>query len=147
MSRLPAEKGTYVLLLYSPGEAHLQIGRLGQLALRKGWYAYVGSAFGPGGLRARLRHHLRVTEHPRWHLDYLRPHAQPQEIWYTNGPASREHRWAAALLTLPQVVVPLPGFGASDCTCVTHLTFFPTPPETRHFRSRVGDSVRRTSLR
>jgi len=34
-------------------------------------YAYGGSAYGPGGLRARIRRHLRAEKPLRWHVDRL----------------------------------------------------------------------------
>lgn len=68
-----AECGTYLLVLRSHGEATVQVGRWGPLAVRPGVYLYVGSAFGPGGVRARVGRHLRMRKKPHWHLDYLRP--------------------------------------------------------------------------
>lgn len=41
--------GTYVLLVDVPRAATLEVGALGQLEFAAGAYAYVGSAFGPGG--------------------------------------------------------------------------------------------------
>jgi Uri superfamily endonuclease len=67
-------KGVYVLILYLPYRRTIQIGRLGKFNFSDGYYAYVGSAFGPGGLAARLSHHLRRSHKPRWHIDYLRRH-------------------------------------------------------------------------
>ena len=46
--------GTYILLLHAALERDVTIGAAGILSLRQGYYAYVGSAFGPGGLYARL---------------------------------------------------------------------------------------------
>ena len=37
------------------------IGRLRRLAVHDGYYVYLGSMLGPGGLRGRIDHHLRVT--------------------------------------------------------------------------------------
>ena len=44
------ETGTYVLLLHLPDNEQLTIGKLGTFDFPAGWYAYVGSAFGPGGV-------------------------------------------------------------------------------------------------
>ncbi len=38
-----------------------EMGRLGRFDIIPGYYAYVGSAFGSGGLPARLGHHLKST--------------------------------------------------------------------------------------
>jgi len=38
------EGGTYALILYCPRDKLAQIGKLGALELRRGFYVYVGSA-------------------------------------------------------------------------------------------------------
>jgi len=68
---LPEEKGTYILIARVLQMKRLSIGRLGKFDLVPGFYAYVGSAFGFGGLRARIGHHLESTAEPHWHIDYL----------------------------------------------------------------------------
>ena len=68
---LPEAKGTYVLVVSVVQMKRLEIGRLGAYDIVPGFYAYVGSAFGSGGLRARLGHHLESTASPHWHIDYL----------------------------------------------------------------------------
>ncbi len=54
--RAPAlnKPGTYALVLACQKTGRVRIGRLGVLALQPGFYVYVGSAFGSGGLAARL---------------------------------------------------------------------------------------------
>ena len=64
--------GSYILLLYLPLNITLTVGRLGTFDFPAGWYAYVGSAFGAGGLVGRIKHHLQPLENPHWHIDYLR---------------------------------------------------------------------------
>ena len=68
---LPEDKGTYVLIVSVTQMKRLEIGRLGTFDVVPGFYAYVGSAFGAGGLRARIGHHLESTERPHWQIDYL----------------------------------------------------------------------------
>jgi Uri superfamily endonuclease len=51
---LPDERGTYILIASVLQMKRLKIGRLGTYDLLPDFYAYVGSAFGPGGLRARI---------------------------------------------------------------------------------------------
>ena len=47
--------GTYVLVLRCSSNRTIRVGCLGSIRLRPGYYLYVGSGFGPGGLRARNR--------------------------------------------------------------------------------------------
>ena len=60
----------------------LRIGALGVKVFPRGNYLYIGSAFGPGGIKARLRHHLFSTAAPRWHIDYLKACGNIAEIWF-----------------------------------------------------------------
>ena len=68
---LPADKGTYILVADMVQMKRLEIGSLGEFDIIPGFYAYVSSAFGSGGLRARIGHHLEPTTEPHWHIDYL----------------------------------------------------------------------------
>ena len=117
----PSCRGTYILILWVACGFGIRVGALGLLNFPPGLYAYVGSAFGPGGLRARLSHHLSPVHTNHWHIDYLTQNGEVVEIWYTCDPAKREHEWAAVFAGLPGVSGLFPGFGASDCQCRTHL--------------------------
>jgi Uri superfamily endonuclease len=140
-TRTPAlapRPGTYVLWLHLSQPRTLRIGRLGDSALVAGHYAYVGSAFGPGGVRARLGRHLRGGSTLRWHIDYLRRVCRVETAWVSYEPRRLEHVWAAALLALPGVYRPAAGFGASDCQCDTHLAGFAERPALTAFRRRLA---------
>ena len=104
----------------------LQIGRLGGVQLSKGWYVYVGSAFGPGGLAARVSRHLRCHKTRHWHIDHLIWATTVREVWYSQRQRDLEHCWAQAALDQPAARNLLRGFGASDCQCLSHLVRFPT---------------------
>ena len=68
MRNLP---GTYALILVSSSDRWIEIGKLGKFLIQPGYYVYAGSAFGPGGLKARIAHHMRISQRPHWHIDYL----------------------------------------------------------------------------
>lgn len=138
---LPKVPGTYALFLHLPESRQLPVGGLGELFFPAGEYVYLGSAFGPGGLRARLGRHLRGDGTPHWHIDYLRKLAQasghcyviadqevqrPPKLSQGPGREKLECRWSQALAALTAASIPAPGFGASDCTsrCPAHLVAF-----------------------
>jgi Uri superfamily endonuclease len=121
----PDAPGTYALLLRCASCRRVSIGRLGVLQLRPGWYVYVGSAFGSGGLRARFSHHQRVAQRPHWHVDYLRRRAQLVAVWYVCGERC-EHKWAESLGAMP------------DCGCPTHLFQFGNRPPAGAIRVGLG---------
>ncbi len=125
---LPPQPGTYILLLEMLQDRAVPIGKLGTFDLRQGWYAYVGSALGSGGLRGRLKHHLTPPARPHWHIDYLRAAATVREVWMVASPTPYEHVWAERLLALPGATIPILRFGASDCRCAAHLIHFPERP-------------------
>ncbi len=135
---MDASPGSYAVILRNATRKTIQVGRRKQLAIEPGYYIYLGSAFGSGGLAARLGHHLRIAQRPRWHIDYLRPHLGMAAIWYAEDPRRMEHEWARALAAWASVSCAWPGFGASDCRCVSHLWHSPRRPSREGFRRQVG---------
>lgn len=132
-----ADRGTYVLVCRSSRETEVEVGRLGKLPIRRGYYLYVGSAFGPGGVAARVARHLRHGPKRHWHVDYLWPVLRIVEIWYSHDPRRREHQWAHILRRAIGFSVPLPGFGASDCGCDSHLAYSTARPSFGSFQAHV----------
>jgi len=73
--------GSYVLLLNSVVNEPVLIGKYKTLDLIPGYYTYCGSAFGPGGIVARVQRHLKLKKKKHWHIDYLRDKCTIEEIW------------------------------------------------------------------
>jgi Uri superfamily endonuclease len=134
---IPA-RGTYALLLSLSAPAAISVGRLGDHPIPRGFYLYIGSALGPGGILARLARHSLLEKKRHWHIDYLRPAALLEQAWVMASNARAECHWAAAANGLPQSTTPMPGFGASDCHCPAHLFHFPARPSAEHFAAMVG---------
>ena len=113
------EKGVYLLLLEAYGP--LTVGRLGALTF-SGWYVYVGSALGPGGLKRVERHfqyRKRANAPIRWHVDALLAAGALRGAMVGVTEERVECRLAKVLGEgLGQV---FRGFGSSDCGCPTHL--------------------------
>ncbi len=139
---LPETKGTYVLISFVAQMKRLEIGRLGDYDIVPGFYAYVGSAFGAGGLRARIGHHLESTATPHWHIDYLLGVAEPVEVWYTRANQKLEHHWADLLEKTRHFRVPIRRFGSSDYhrSRSSHLFFSKRRPSFEWFRQEVKKS-------
>lgn len=125
---LPTARGTYALLLYVPRATRMQIGKLGAFDFPRGYYVYVGSARGAGGLRARVMRHWRHNKLIHWHIDYLRAFSKPHGVWYSTDERADECWWANALANQPHAKIIAPRFGASDCACAAHLWYFPRRP-------------------
>ena len=136
-----SKPGTYALVLQSETSASAQIGRWGCLDVRPGYYIYVGSALGPGGVLARVSRHCRELKSKHWHIDYLREFTDVVAVWYRHSPNRLEHRWAEEVAKLSGTE-PVKGFGCSDCSCESHLIYSRSEPELAGFAAAVGSSVK-----
>lgn len=118
---LPDQPGHYGLILRLQRASSLRIGRLDHVQFPSGVYLYVGSARGPGGLRARVRRHLKPASQKRrhWHIDALRATAPTLDVWWATENVAVECQWAELLADVGRRLPP--GFGASDCRCPGHL--------------------------
>ena len=113
-------EGTYTLLIELVRDATVEVGALGEHTIDRGWYAYTGSAFGPGGF-ARVDRHRELAAGERdarhWHVDYLLGHPDASVREFVRTP--NEDVECAVASGLPDG--PIVGFGASDCDCPSHL--------------------------
>jgi Uri superfamily endonuclease len=135
-------KGTYALILYLPSRCRLRVGRLGSYEFNRGYYLYIGSAFGAGGLAARIGHHVRRSDRPHWHIDYLRSVSKLKAVWVIWSdlrPYARlEHPWAAVVEGMPEARIPVKGFGSTDCRCPAHLFYFVGKPRLYPFQEALS---------
>jgi len=120
VGELPGIPGVYALLLLLRGPATVRVrGRAWRLEL--GCYVYVGSARGPGGLRARIARHAASEKRVRWHVDQLTSGAAELACAVYAEAAARECVLVPHLERLG-FGHPVPGFGSSDCrNCRSHL--------------------------
>ena len=130
--------GTYALVIALEVGLRLRTGRLGVHSLISGYYVYTGSAL--GGLFGRLKYHLKSKKKLHWHIDYLLREAAISQIWYALGQHRLECIWNAIVKGLPGAISSIPGFGASDCQCSSHLTYFPGIPSFNLFEKTLKQS-------
>jgi Uri superfamily endonuclease len=145
---LPKAKGTYILISSVVEMRRWEIGSLGKFDLIPGFYSYVGSAFGAGGLRARVGHHLVPTAEPHWHVDYLLQVASPVEVWCSIADRKLEHHWADFLGATHRFRVPIPRFGASDYhrSRASHLFYSKSRPKFRWFQQQMAERFERLEV-
>ncbi len=149
--------GTYVMIFSLAAAATVTVGALGTFDFPAGYYGYVGSAFGPGGVRARTdRHRRRDIARKLWNIDHMKPPFRAIEVWWTHDTIKRECSWSIALSTIPGFDCPAAGFGSHDCRvnradgfgspdaslCRAHLYYSPDPPDVHDFARRLGRLVR-----
>jgi Uri superfamily endonuclease len=113
--------GVYVLIIESHADMELEIGKLGRIPFKKGFYAYVGSAL--RGLEQRIgRHRRHVGDNKKlhWHIDYLL--ASPAvELIEVICAETEERKECEIAVTLNQWFESIQKFGCSDCSCTSHL--------------------------
>ncbi|MGI9450820.1 MAG: GIY-YIG nuclease family protein [Geminicoccaceae bacterium] len=114
--------GAYLLLIELKRAIELPRRFVGQ-SLTEGYYAYAGSAYGPGGIRARCRRHLQRPATQRWHIDWLTRSAD--DVQAVAFPGGTECRLMETLVECAKARIPILGFGSSDCRqCQAHLVAF-----------------------
>jgi sugar fermentation stimulation protein A len=118
------DRGSYLLILELREGRKIEIGKLGRISLRKGFYVYVGSAMSNLSKRMERHRHLRKKHH--WHIDELRAVAEFHSVLAIRSSTRLECEIADALSGISGWA--LPGFGCTDCTCETHLFGFENSP-------------------
>ncbi len=120
----PDLPGAYLLAIDLGRRLELEISTLPGVVLAPGRYVYAGSAYGSGGLRARLARHFRSAKAIHWHVDRLVAAGRIVAARVELGGV--ECALLARVLGRPDCRVPVPGFGSSDCRrCPAHLAAVP----------------------
>ncbi len=135
-------KGSYVLLIHLAEPRTITVGRLGDIKFPHGHYAYVGSAM--GGFGSRLNHHLRRTGRPHWHIDYLRDKTSVTGVILYES--EQRHECAIAQSFNRQLDC-VPGFGASDCRCRSHLFFSADESQMKRVIMAIPDATNEPETR
>jgi sugar fermentation stimulation protein A len=118
------DTGSYLLTLRVDSPSVTNVGSLGSLELKSGYYIYVGS--GMNGLSSRIARHLRRRKKLKWHIDYIREKADSVRAFPIHGTKSIEFELASKVAKFYQTC--FPGFGSSDSPLSSHLFFSETDP-------------------
>lgn len=116
-------KGTYCLILKTDGCTQV-VGSLGEIEFQAGYYVYVGSALGPGGLKRMHRHislfrNKHIAKKPRWHIDYL----LLSPLFEFEGAIYVEEGDRIECTLAGRFDSGISRFGCSDCYCFSHLFY------------------------
>lgn len=117
IKREARDSGSYIVILTLKNAHKFNIKSLGKVLFKKGYYLYVGSA--RNNLTKRIQRHKRQRKRLYWHIDYLREKADFHLALPVRASSSLECEIAESLKRISNWVIP--GFGASDCNCKTHL--------------------------
>jgi Uri superfamily endonuclease len=116
---LSPQKGTYLLVFHLREKLSVETKSGRRFYLPKGVYIYVGSAFGSGGIKARVGRHLKRQKKLHWHIDYITTSEgfEPIGVIPFYG-----KRWECKLARfLGKFLKTVEGFGSTDCSCKGHL--------------------------
>lgn len=101
---------SYLLILENKERKILQVGKLGTIDFKPGYYYYVGSS----ERISRVKRHFGAKT-KKWHIDYI------SEVFEVMG---------AVLFKIPECELAskikfekISGFGCSDCKCESHLFY------------------------
>ena len=133
-------KGIYLLTLYLSEEKNINFSKKRNAVFKNGFYLYIGSAAGPGGIAARVNHHLKLSERPHWHIDYFRLHADIVSVYILECDKKFEHHFAAILAS--RFSSPVEKFGSSDCNCKTHLFYSLKKPTLNQMNSLLSSEFK-----
>jgi Uri superfamily endonuclease len=121
---ISTEPGAYLLSINVSKQLLLEIASLSVPTLASGRYVYCGSAYDPGGIRARVRRHLRRDKSVRWHADCLTMAGRVSKVAVLVG--GSECALMEGLRTLPGITAPVPSFASYYCrACPSHLAAVP----------------------
>ena len=118
MSSVFYMKGCYILVIKLKKDTFIEIGRLGKIFFKKGFYVYVGSAM--NGLMQRINRHLRKNKKTYWHIDHLLRYGEIKHVFYKQN-SKKEECIVANILR--GRLSSIPYFGCSDCKCNSHLFY------------------------
>jgi Uri superfamily endonuclease len=119
-------KGTYILTIEVLHDSNLIIGSLGEIFFPSGLYFYIGSAMAKTGastLLNRVKRHVLKTidKKVHWHIDYLLNSEYAKVIRLFLIPSKERYECIIAQEMVKKADKYIPNFGASDCSCKSHL--------------------------
>ena len=120
-------RGSYLLILQNRKPQRIKVGALGEINFPSGYYLYVGSAL--NNLEKRIERHKRRRKKRFWHIDYLTTRFQ---FFHSEVFPSREKVECQIAEVLKQNFPAIPGFGATDCSCLSHLFYSPDEPKIKN---------------
>lgn len=108
-------KGIYAVF-FEMEDKTIEIGALGDKKFEAGTYVYIGSAM--NGVENRLKRHYSQEKKKHWHIDYFSQEASP--VYSIVFPLGSEYECILAR-TVSEENEAVADFGASDCSCDSHL--------------------------
>ncbi len=116
-------KGGYVIFFSIKSDKNITVGQLGHILFKTGNYLYIGSAYGMGGFKSRLKRHRQINNKKHWHFDYIRPFIVLDKIkaYIDYNECELVDKYIKKYKANPFYK----GLGSSDCTrCKSHFLYY-----------------------
>ncbi len=111
-------KGTYILFLFLDRDCVIEVGKIGKIPFKKGFYLYVGSAM--NGFNVRIKRYIHGGKRKHWHIDYFLEIAHLEAILLIPSEVRIEEAVASRLSSMFENIK---GFGSSDTRLPSHLFY------------------------
>ena len=111
---------SYILILRLDEGKTIEVGKLGRIEFKEGYYLYVGSA--KNSLK-RIERHFKMDKKLHWHIDYLSLNSQVMNAIIFNKLQECE-----IADRLSKRFKKIKNFGCSDCKCLSHLFYSAKEP-------------------
>ena len=108
----------YIVGIYVSKPITIEVGSLGRVSFRKGYYIYIGS--GGRAPLSRIHRHFRRNKRIRWHIDYLTQYYPALEAYVIWSPNIDEYGLYLDLCSRYEFIE---GFGSSDKRSKSHLFY------------------------
>jgi sugar fermentation stimulation protein A len=118
------DRGAYLLILKVTHDMTTPVGVKRSIFFKKGYYIYAGSA--QKNLTQRIERHKRQRKKLFWHIDYLTKVSEFRAALPLRTVNDLECQLAHALKDIAEGEIA--HFGASDCSCTSHLFFMSHDP-------------------
>ena len=110
-------------------DTKFNVGSLGSIDFKKGYYLYVGSAMGKKGsttLINRVKRHVLPPDKKKkhWHIDYLLENESTSLVQILLIPSTNKIECVISNELKDHCDGFIENFGSSDCTCRSHLYYF-----------------------
>lgn len=110
---------TYILILQLKSDLSINIGSLGLINFKKGYYIYIGSA--KRNINSRVERHLKREKKLHWHIDYL-TNNKSFEIKFVYLIENYKECEISKIFNQDSFIF-IKNFGSSDCKCKSHLFY------------------------
>lgn len=122
-------KGSYLLLMENLEDQNVEVGKLGKVQFKPGFYVYVGS--GMTNLEKRVKHHQLKKKSYHYHIDYITPKVMKiKKPFLIRTNERMESELAIEVEKVCDEMIE--GFGCSDTKEKSHLFYFAENPLRNH---------------